>query len=83
MYHPINQLTDGATLEFKIPAASTSYLDLKQMQLHVKATITKADGTALVLTGEDVDTVGLANEKSHLHTMFSHVDMSLQQQPMN
>jgi hypothetical protein len=80
-YRPINQLTDGATLEFNIPGTSTQYVDLKRMQLHIKATITKEDGTPIDQTGDDADSVGVAN--APLHTMFSQVDLSLQQQPMN
>jgi hypothetical protein len=76
-YRPINQLTDDATLEFNIPGTSTQYLDLKRMQLHVKVKITKADATALVATGDNPDSASMAN--APLHTMFSQVDMSLQQ----
>jgi hypothetical protein len=78
---PINHLTEGSALEFNIPATSTQYVDLKRMHLHVNAKITKSDGTALVETGDNVDNVGVAN--APLHTMFSQVDLSLQQQAMN
>jgi hypothetical protein len=74
-YRPINQLTEGSALEFNIPATSTQYVDLKLMHLHVKAKITKSDGTALVETGDDADNVGEAN--APLHTMFSQVDLDL------
>jgi hypothetical protein len=77
-YRPVNQLTEGSALEFNIPSTSTSYLDLKRMQLHVKAKITKSDGTDIEAPA---DHVGMVN--APLHAMFSQVDMSLQQQPTN
>jgi hypothetical protein len=80
-YRPINQLTEGSALEFNIPSTSTQYVDLKRMHLHVQVKITKADGTQIKPSGEDADSVGVAN--APLHTMFSQVDLSLQQQSMN
>jgi hypothetical protein len=80
-YRPINQLTEGSALEFNIPSTSTQYLDLKRMHLHIKVKITKEDGTPIDQSGDDADSVGVAN--APLHTMFSQVDLSLQQQSMN
>jgi hypothetical protein len=86
-YRPINQLSDGAAIEFNIPPLSTQYLDLKRMKLHVKINITK-DGTPIVneLDAEgkptqDYVVVRLVN--APLHSLFSQVDLSLQQQPLS
>jgi hypothetical protein len=86
-YRPINQLSDGAAIEFNIPALSTQYLDLKRMNLHVKINITKGDETPITRFVSDAegnttgDTVYIAN--APLHSLFSQIDLSLQQQPLS
>jgi hypothetical protein len=85
-YRPINQLSDGSAIEFNIQALSTQYLDLKRMKLHVKINITKADGIRIVNTidadgNHTGDTVYIAN--APLHSLFSQIDLSLQQQPLS
>ena len=72
---PINQLTEGAAIEFNIPGTSMTYIDLKNLLLSVRVKIVKADGSDLV----EEDRVALANNS--LHTIFSQVDVNVQQQP--
>ncbi len=76
-YRPINQLTEGSALEFSIQGTSTTYIDLKNTYLLVKAKVTKKDGTNLATT-DNVTTINMP-----LHSMFSQVDVSLQQQPLS
>ena len=72
---PINQLTPGAAIEFNVPGTSMAYIDLKNLMLFVKLKIVKADGSDLVAD----DPVGLTNNP--LHSIFSQVDVNLQQHP--
>ena len=77
-YRPVNQLTDGAALEFNIPATSTTYVDLKNIRLHVKVKITKHDDS---VTSSETDKVGPVN--APLHSLFSQVDLNIQQRPVS
>jgi len=72
---PINQLTEGAAIEFNIAGTSLTYVDLKNLLLYVKLKIVKADGTKLSSGAP----VGLTNNA--LHSVFLQVDVNLQQQP--
>ena len=74
-FRPINQLTDGAAIEFNIPGTSTFYIDLANTLLHVKFNVVKADGSVL----EKDASVGPIN--NILHTAFSQVDFNVQQHP--
>ncbi len=75
-YRPVSQMGVGSALEFHVPATSMQYLKLDQIRLQVKAKITKADGTTIVAANK----VGLVNLS--LQSLFSQVDVSLQQQPL-
>ena len=73
-YRPTSQPSAGGPIEFVIPAMATQYINLKKTYLHVKVKIVKGDGTlparnALVAPANLV-----------LHSMFSQVDVQLQQQ---
>ncbi|KAL4231800.1 hypothetical protein ACF0H5_009376 [Mactra antiquata] len=72
---PINQLTEGAAIEFNVPGTSRTYIDLKNLLLKVKLQVIKADGSNLEPTAK----VGLTNNA--LHSIFSQVDVNIQQQP--
>lgn len=72
---PINQLTEGAAIEFNIPGTSMTYIDLKNLLLRVKLKIVKSDGSNL----EPDAPVGLTNNA--LHSIFSQVDLNVQQCP--
>ena len=70
-YHPLSNITDTGPIEFNVAETGEEYSDLAGTQLHVKAKIKKANGTAL-----DADTqVGPVN--LFLHSLFSQVDVSL------
>ena len=64
-YRPISVLTSGGPVEFCIAAESSNYTDLANIFLYVKASVTKADGTALA---EDTE---IAPECNFLHTLWS------------
>ncbi|KAK7095801.1 hypothetical protein V1264_005166 [Littorina saxatilis] len=70
-YHPLATLAPGAPIEFTISGATSEYLDLSNTYLHVRAKITKADGTNL-----DADS-HVAPVNYWLHSLFSQVDISL------
>ena len=74
-FRPINQLTEGAAIEFNIPGTSSAYIDLTNTLLHVNFNIVKTDGTSL----EKTDHVGVTN--NILHSMFSQIDLNIQQHP--
>ena len=51
-YRPISVLTSGGPVEFCIAAESSNYIDLANIFLYVRASVTKADGTALAANTE-------------------------------
>ena len=68
-YHPLATLS-GGPIEFAISGSGEEYVDLSQVYLHVKAKITRGDGTDLQ-ANEPVGPVNL-----WLHSLFSQVDVS-------
>ncbi|XP_045158604.2 uncharacterized protein F54H12.2-like [Mercenaria mercenaria] len=76
-YRPVNQVTTLSALEFNIPGQSSAYLDLKRSVLNLKLQIVKGDGAA-VSADEIVGPINLP-----FHTVFSQVDVSLQQTPLS
>ena len=70
-FHPLATLSPGAPIEFYISGATTEYLDLHNAHLHIRAKVTKTDGTDL-----DVNTP-VAPINYWLHALFSQVDLSL------
>ena len=76
-YRPVSQITPGSAIEFNIPGTSTSYLDLKRSRLHIKVQIVNSDGRPIDLTSK----AALVNLP--LHTLWSQVDLSLQQQVLS
>ncbi len=74
-FRPVNQLTEGAALEFNIAAQPSTYIDLKRSLLNVKLRITKADNSPI----EDSLIVTLVNLP--LHTIFRQIDVAFQQTP--
>ena len=65
-------LTDSGPIEF-IVKGSDDYLDLTNSYLHVQAKITKADGSPLDAADDNL----VAPVNNWLHTLFSQVDISL------
>ncbi|XP_060572999.1 uncharacterized protein F54H12.2-like [Ruditapes philippinarum] len=76
-YRPVNQVTNASALEFNIPGHTSAYLDLKRSVLNLKLQIVKGDGSAV----DPDEVVGPTNLP--LHTVFSQVDVSLQQTPLS
>lgn len=70
-YHPLSTLSQNAPIEFHVSGGTGDYLDLSNTLLHVKAKVTKIDGTDL-----DADT-NVAPVNNWLHSLFSQVDVSL------
>lgn len=69
-FTPINQLTEGAAIEFNVPGTSTSYINLEKVLLCVKFNVVRGNGSIL----ESTDPTGVIN--NILHTMFSQVDVN-------
>ncbi|OOY36394.1 hypothetical protein BOV89_12840 [Solemya velum gill symbiont] len=76
-YRPVNQLTGGSAIEFTIPPMANTYLDLQRTLLNIKVKIKKSDGSDVGSLTDDL--VGPVN--APLHTLFSQVDLNVQQQP--
>lgn len=76
-YRPIAPLKEDAAVEFTIPASGAQYLNLKQTLLNLKFKVVKENGTEVDLD----DKVAPAN--LILHTLFSQVEVFLQQKLIN
>ena len=70
-YAPLSALQQGAPIEFAITGAPGQYLDMAKSYLHIRAKITKADGTKPAAEAQ----VGPVNLT--LHSMFSSVEVTL------
>ena len=70
-YHPLSSLSPPVPIEFTISGGGAEYLDFNNTYLHVRAKITRANGVALA------DTTDVASVNYWLHTLFSQVDVSL------
>lgn len=76
-YHPVNPIKEDSPLEFVIPASGSQYINLNQTYLHIKLKVVKADGTDMEID----DKVAPINEV--LHSLWSHVEILLQQKLIN
>ncbi len=74
-YHSAAPLNDGGPIQFVIPPTSNQFIDLRRTLLHVEAKIVRKDGKALVVADDKFGPVNLT-----LHSLFSQVDVELQQQ---
>jgi len=70
-YNPLSALSTGGPIEFSVSGSGDDYLDLTQSWLQVTAKVTKSDGTKLD------PKACLAPENNWLHTLFSQIDLSL------
>jgi len=70
-YHPINTISNGAPIEFEIPATGEEYLDLCNSMLYVKVKVIQADGQNIP------DDMRIALVNLFLCSLFSQVDISL------
>lgn len=75
-YRPVSQLSDQGAIEFAISGNSVQYVDLRKTKLHVKFKVENTSGNA-----DASDEVTVINY--FLHTMWSSVDVFLQQQPIS
>ena len=69
--HPNASITDNGPIEFVIPGESEQYFDLSNAQLHVEASLQKADGGDL---GADKFPGPVNN---FLHSLFEEVEVAL------
>lgn len=70
-YYPLAALAPGAPIEFSVSGGTGEYMDLSNTFLHVRAKVSKNNGTAL-----DANT-DVAPVNNWLHSLFSQVDVSL------
>jgi len=70
-YHPLISGSDGSPIEFDVSGTGDDYVDFGNTILHVKAKVTRANGTDL-----PADTV-VGPVNLFLHSLFSQVDISL------
>lgn len=70
---PIGQVLSRSAIEFNLSGNSTSYVDLQNTRLRIKARILREDASAIV---ED-DNVTFVNNT--LHSLFNQCDISIQQ----
>src|SRR6266516_4885510 len=70
-FNPLSSITDTMPIEFDISGTGTSYIDLSQTQLIVRAQLLKADGTPIN------NTLHIAPCNLFLHSLFSEIDVKL------
>src|SRR6266516_8169398 len=70
-FNPSSTVTDTMPIEFEISGAGTSYIDLSQSQLIVRAQLLKADGAPID------NTLHIAPCNLFLHSLFSEIDVKL------
>lgn len=75
-YRPTSQLNSGP-LQFYIPSTANQYIDLRRSKLCLKVKIVKGDGSAPT-AAEHVAPANLT-----MHSLFSQVDIQLQQQTVS
>jgi hypothetical protein len=73
-YRPTSALNDGGPLQFTIAPSANQFIDLRRSRIHVKCCIERVDGVAMT-ADDDVTSINLV-----LHSLFSQVDVQLQQQ---
>lgn len=76
-YYPISQSLDQGPVEFNLVGNSLQYIDLHRTKLHVKAKIEQSSGEK---TSPDAQVTFI---NIPLHSMWSQVDISLQQQAVS
>ena len=70
-HQPVSSLDSGGPIEFVVPGSGDDYLDLADTKLHVRAKVTRADGSDL----DPADPVAPVN--NWLHSLFGQVDFYL------
>ena len=72
-HHPLASITPTGPIEFIVKGAGEDYIDLTNTFIHVRAKITKEDGSDLVNADDDL----VAPVNLFLQALFSEVDISL------
>src|SRR6267154_1287948 len=70
-FNPVSAITDSMPIEFDISGAGTSYIDVSQTQLVVKAQLIRANGTPIDISSH------VAPCNLFLHSLFSEIDVKL------
>ena len=70
-FNPTSAISDTMPIEFDVSGAGTSYIDLAQTQIVVRAQLLKGDGTAIDNTSH------VAPCNLFLHALFSEIDVKL------
>ena len=70
-YQPVSILSSAGPIEFVVSGESSSYIDLANSLLYVRASIVKADGTDLDGDSE------IAPECNFIHSLWSQIDLYL------
>ena len=70
-YNPVSILSNNGPIEFLIPGESSSYIDLSNTLLHVRARVKKQNGTVLA---NDSNVAPVCN---FLHALWSQCDLFL------
>ena len=70
-FHPLSNIKDGSPVEFNISGSGEDYIDLSSSHIYVKVKILQSDGTPLP------DKEAVAPTNLFLHSLFSQVDVSL------
>ena len=76
-YRPISQISNSGLLQFTISGTSNHYVNLKNSYLQLKGYVTNQKGDPINATDE------VAFENLPLQTLWSQLDVSLQQQVIN
>ena len=71
---PINQISEDSSIDLRMKASGSQYLDLQRSVLCVKAKILKEDGTNLDPAADKVIPINL-----FMQSLFSQVDVYFQQ----
>src|SRR6267154_1115913 len=70
-FNPVSEISDSMPIEVDISGAGTSYIDLSQTQLIVRAQLVRNDGTPID------NTLHVAPCNLLLHSLFSEIDVKL------
>lgn len=71
-YYPLTTVSSGGPIEFSIPGSAEEYIDVNDIQLYVRAKVTRADGKDI----DKVDVVGLNNLP--IGTLFQDVSLMIE-----
>ena len=72
-HHPLASITATGPIEFIVKGAGEDYIDLTNTFIHVRAKITKEDGSDLVKADDDL----VAPVNLFLQALFSEVDVTM------